>query len=181
MLDIAIKEDELYHSGLNKFITVPSCVITLEHSLISIAKWESKWHIPYLSDKPRTKEQELDYIRCMTINTVKDDYVYTILSAHDFKKIEEYINNPMTASTIFSKTQNNRGKKDTITAESLYCRMFANNIPMECQKWHLNRLLALIRACELKNSPPQKMSKKDSAGWVTKQNAARRAKYNTKG
>lgn len=180
MLDILIKEDELYHPKLNKFIIVPECVITIEHSLISISKWESKWHVPYLSKTTRTREQELDYIRCMTVNAVKNDYVYNILSVDNLEKIRDYINDPMTAST-FSDSSNHKGKKEVITAELLYYRMIVNNIPMECQKWHLNRLFALIRVCDLKNAPAQKMGTKQSAQWMAQQNATRKAKFNTKG
>lgn len=180
MLQITIKEDEMYLPKLNRFITIPSCAITLEHSLISLAKWESKWNIPYLSDKTRTKEQELDYIRCMTINPIKNPYALMALSQENIKQIEDYINAPMTAATFTTK-QRNKLRKEIITAETLYCRMFNNNIPMECQKWHLNRLLALIYACELSNAPSKKMTKQQTAQWYAQQNAARRAKHNTKG
>lgn len=143
MLEIMTKDEEVYEPSTNKFITIPSCVITLEHSLISIAKWESKWHIPYLSDIKKTEEQELDYIRCMIIGNIKDDGVIKLLSKENLDKIVDYINNPMTATT-FTKSNKNRNKKEVITAETLYCRMFTHNIPLECQKWHLNRLITLM-------------------------------------
>lgn len=180
MLEIAIKEGEIYRPHLNKFINIPSCTLTLEHSLISVAKWESKWHIPYLSNNiKKTAEQELDYIRCMVIGNIPSEYVFEVLSVENILKIKEYIDDSMT-STTFSKTTN-KTKKEIITAEVIYSRMFSNNIPIECQKWHLNRLLTLIRVCDLSNGPKQKMSKKDSATWAAEQNAARRAKFNTKG
>lgn len=179
MLEITVPENEFYHPGGNKFITIPSCVLSLEHSLISIAKWESKWHIPYLNAKQRTAAQELDYIRCMVIGTVKNDYVFSALSHENIVQIQNYIDDTMTATT-FSKSQQS-GSKKIVTAEILYCRMFANNIPMECQKWHLNRLLTLIRVCDTTNSPPTKMNKKQAAARYSEQNALRRAQYNTKG
>ena len=179
MLEITVPANEFYHPGQNKFITTPSCVLSLEHSLISVAKWESKWHIPYLNATKRTTAQELDYIRCMTIGSVKNDYVFSALSSDNINQIRNYIDDTMTATT-FKKSQNSISKQ-VVTAEILYCRMFANNIPMECQKWHLNRLLTLVRVCDTKNSPPSKMNKKQTAAHYAEQNALRRAQYNTKG
>lgn len=181
MLELVVKEDELYLPHLNKFIEVPECTITLEHSLISLARWESKWHIPYLSNKERTQEQELDYIRCMSVNKLKNDLVIKILSPMDIKTIEDYIDNPMTATTFSKNIKNQRSKKEIITAEIIYSRMFAHGIPLECQKWHLNRLLTLLRVCDLRNTPPQKMGRKETAQWNAQQNALRRAKLNSRG
>lgn len=180
MLEIITLEDEVFLPKENKFITVPSTVITLEHSLISIAKWESKWHIPYLSDKPRTHAQEIDYFRCMAINNVKNDKVFELLSTENVSLIIDYINNPMTA-TVFSKRGAAKGRKEIITAETIYYRMFMHNIPIECQKWHLNRLLTLIRVFDLNSSPKSKMSKQQTAQWNAQQNAARRARLNSRG
>ena len=180
MLEIIIKEDEIYQQHTNKIITIPSCTITLEHSLISLSKWESKWHIPYLSNSKKTAAQELDYIRCMVIGNIPNKYIFDAISVENILKIKEYIEDSMTA-TIFPKNSNKRSKKETVTAEVIYSRMFANNISIECQKWHLNRLLTLIRACDLNNSPQKKMSKKETAMWNAEQNAARRAKWGTRG
>ena len=179
MLEINIPANELYHPKQNRFIVIPSCTLTLEHSLISIAKWESKWHIPYLDAKKRSVEQELDYIRCMTIGPIKNDYIFSVLTQENIAQIRSYIDDTMTATT-FSKGQRSTSK-EIITAEILYCRMFANNIPMECQKWHLNRLITLIRVCDSTNGPRSKMNKKQTAMHYAEQNALRRAKYNTRG
>jgi len=179
MLEITVPENEFFHPGQNKFISSPSCILSLEHSLISVAKWEAKWHTPYLNAKQRTFAQELDYIRCMVIGPVKNDYVFSALSSDNIAQIRSYIDDPMTATT-FSKSPNSMSKQ-VVTAEILYSRMFADNIPMECQKWHLNRLLTLIRVCDSKNSPPTKMNKKQTAAHYAEQNALRRAQYNTKG
>lgn len=180
MLEINIKEEEIYRPLLNKFVNIPACTLILEHSLISLAKWESKWHIPYLGNDKKTAEQELDYIRCMIIGNIPNQDILDVLSVENILKIRDYIDDPMTA-TKFSKTTGGKSKKEIITAEVLYSRMCSNHISFECQKWHLNRLLTLIRACDLNNGPKQKMSKKDTASWVAEQNAARRAKFNTKG
>lgn len=181
MLEITTMEDEFFDQQTNKFIPIPSCTLILEHSLISLAKWESKWHIPYLGDNPKTENQELDYIRCMAIGNIPNMVVFNSLSEANILKIRDYINNPMTATT-FQKKKNDRPRKnEVITAEVLYSRMFAHGISMECQKWHLNRLLTLIRVCDLQNAPKDKMTKKQTAQWNAEQNAARRAKYNTRG
>ena len=179
MLEIIVPANEIYLPGQNRFITIQSCVLTLEHSLISVAKWEAKWHTPYLNAKKRSAAQELDYVRCMTVGSVKNDYVFSVLSSENTAQIREYIDNTMTATT-FPKGPRSTSK-EIVTAEVLYCRMFANNIPMECQKWHLNRLLTLIRVCDAKNGPRSKMSKRQTVMHYAEQNALRRAKYNTRG
>ena len=180
MLEITTREDEFYDQRTNKFIVIPSCTLLLEHSLISLAKWESKWHEPYFGTKPKTPEQDLDYIRCMVIGNVKDPRVFNALSTENIIAIRTYIANPMTATT-FSKKSSGKSKREVTTAETLYAHMFAHKISMECQKWHLNRLLTLLRVCDLKNAPREKMSKKDTASWNAQQNEARRAKSNTRG
>ena len=182
MLEIIIEAKEFYNQQQNRFVTTQPCTLTLEHSLISLAKWESKWHIPYLSvPNEKTAEQELDYIRCMVIGSVPNEDILKALSFDNVLMIKEYIDNPMTA-TVFSKNQNQKKmKREVITAEVIYSRMFENNIPIECQKWHLNRLLTLIRVCDLNSSPKQKMTKKETSAYYAAQNAARRAKYNSRG
>jgi hypothetical protein len=181
MLEITIEAKEFYNQQQNRFITTPSCTLTLEHSLISLAKWESKWHIPYLSNTEKTAEQELDYIRCMIIGNIPNEDILKALSVDNVLDIKVYIDDPMTA-TVFSKNQNQKKmKREVITAEVIYSRMFENNIPIECQKWHLNRLLTLIRVCDLNSSPNQKMTKKETSAYYAAQNAARRAKYNSRG
>lgn len=179
MLEIVVPANEIYLPEQNRFVAIPSCVLTLEHSLISIAKWESKWHVPYLNAKKRTPAQELDYIRCMLVKPIKNDYVFSILTSENITQIREYIDDTMTATT-FSKSPRSV-TKEVVTAEVLYCRMFDNNIPMECQKWHLNRLLTLIRVCDIKNRSQPKMNRRQTAAYYAEQNALRRAKYNTRG
>ena len=180
MLEIIVPEDEVYLPVSNKFVKVPSCTLTLEHSLISLAKWESKWHMPYLNAQKRTSAQELDYIQCMVVGPIKNKYVFSVLSPDNIAQIHAYVENSMTATT-FSSIEPSKKNHDIITAETLYCRMFANNIPMECQKWHLNRLITLIRVCDEFNHPPSKMSKRQTAEYYAEQNALRRKQYNSKG
>lgn len=179
MLEIIIEAKEFYNQQQNKFVTTQPCTLTLEHSLISLAKWESKWHIPYLSDVEKTAEQELDYIRCMIIGNVPNEDILKALSVDNVLTIKEYIDNPMTATT-FSK-KGGKTEKKAITAEVIYARMFTHNIPMECQKWHLTRLFTLLRVCDLDNAPKQKMTKRETSAYYAEQNEARRAKYNSRG
>ena len=179
MLEVMVPESEFYDTSQNRFILVPSCVLTLEHSLISAAKWEAKWHTSYFGGQSLNRAQFLDYIRCMVIGSVKNPLVFEGLTSQNLADIKAYIDDSMTATTIKEKAQ--KKSKKVTTAEVLYARMFANNIPMECQKWHLNRLLTLIRVCEQQNGPSQKMSKRQTAMWNAEQNAARRAKLNSRG
>lgn len=181
MLEIVVKSAEFYQPSINKFINTQECTLTLEHSLISISKWESKWKIPYFSDTPKTERQYIDYLKCMTIGNVKEPNVYYALSSENLQEISEYMADSMTATTFTTKQNQKRGKADTITAELLYARMCTYGIPFECQKWHINKLLTLIKVCDLQNSPRDRMGKKETSMWNAEQNAARRAKYNTRG
>lgn len=179
MLEIIIEAKEFYNQQQNRFVTTQPCTLTLEHSLISLAKWESKWHIPYLSDVEKTAEQELDYIRCMIIGSVPNEDILKALSVENILEIKSYIDDPMTATT-FSK-KGGKTEKKAITAEVIYARMFTHNIPMECQKWHLTRLFTLLRVCDLDSGPKQKMTKRETSAYYAEQNAARRAKFNSRG
>lgn len=181
MLTITIPESEQYDPVNNEFITVKKQILQLEHSLLSVSKWESKWHKPYLSTDNKTNEELLDYIRCMTISQSIDPKIYYSLYVDDYKKILEYINDPMTA-TVVSHPKEGRKSREIITSELIYYWMTALNIPFDpCQKWHLNRLLMLIEVCGIKNQPPKKMSQKELAKRNSSLNAARKAKYGTRG
>ena len=177
MLTIIIPETELYDEIQNEFKYVKEQKLVLEHSLVSLSKWESKWHKPFLSKDPKTREETIDYIRCMTVNSV-DPIVYQCVSSDNIQEINKYIEDPMTATTIKSQT---KGKQEIITAEIIYYWMVALQIPFECQKWHLNKLLTLINVVNIKNKPPKKMSKKDVMSRNASLNAARRKALHTKG
>lgn len=182
MLEMTISEKEFYQEHTSKFIQIPECKVTLEHSLISLAKWESKWQVPFFDGKPKTPTQNLDYIRCMVVGNIKDDRIFDHLSEEEVLQIQSYMAAPMTATTFSERNKSKRKvKKETMTAEVIYARMCTHNISFECQKWHLNRLLTLIRVCDLRDSPPEKMSKKETSMWYAEQNANRRAKYGTRG
>ena len=162
-----------------EFIESKTQVLRLEHSLVSLSKWESKWCKPFLSQEEKTLDETIDYIKCMTITQNVDSNVYNFLDNNNIKAINDYIGAPMTATT-FNEEQKG-GKKEIITSELIYYWMISLNIPMECQKWHLNRLLTLIRVCNIKNAPAKKQSRRDTINQYASLNAARRKKLNTKG
>lgn len=180
MLKITVPGLELYDESKNEFINYKDQILQLEHSLVSISKWEAKWHKPFLSDEDKTLEEIIDYIKCMTITqNVKSD-VYDRLTSDNIQTINDYIQDSMTATT-FSDDKKKTGKKEIVTSEVIYYWMVTYNIPMECQKWHLNRLLTLVKVCTIKNSPPKKMSNSEIISRNKALNAARRKKLNTKG
>ena len=163
-----------------EFVEPKVFVINLEHSLISVSKWESKWHKSFLHTKNLTNEETLDYIKCMTLTQNVNPEIYEYLTDNDMKKIRNYIDNPMTATT-FGEDKSSKGNREIVTSELIYYWMITLNIPVEFQKWHLNRLITLIRVCNVKNQPPKKMSKKDVMSRNAQLNAARRKQLNTKG
>lgn len=179
MLILEIPGEEFYDEEADRFITGASQTLRLEHSLVSISKWEGKWHKSFLSTADKTDEEMIDYIRCMTITQhVPDEFYYT-LPPEAFEKILEYIQDPMTATT-FSENAG-RPSREIITAEVIYYWMIAHTIPFECQKWHINRLLTLIRVCNAKTQKPKKMNKQEALRRQRELNAERRAKLGTSG
>lgn len=172
MLKITIPSIEHYDEITNTFSYSKEQSLQLEHSLVSISKWESKWKKPFLSRNEKTIEETIDYIKCMTITQNIDDNSYNMITNENIRQVRSYIEDDMTATT-FSKEQKSINR-EVITAEIIYYWMIALNIPFECQKWHLNRLLTLINICNIKNSPPKKMSKRDLARRNSSLNAARK-------
>ena len=179
MLKIVIEPTEMFNEQTQEFFSTKRHELQLEHSLVSVSKWESKWRKPFLSKDAKTKEETMDYIKCMTITQNVDDSVYAFLSRKNIEDINSYIDSPMTATT-FSDRKKSSGR-EIITSEVIYYWMIAQNIPMECQKWHLNRLLTLIRVCNIKNSPPDKIGKSELMRRNSALNAARRAKLGSRG
>ena len=174
MLVLDIPGQEFWDEKKEQFVSMNPTTLKLEHSLISLSRWEAKWHKPFLNEKTeKSVEETLDYIRCMTLNPNVDPEVYTRITTDMVNTITEYIHDPMTA-TWFSKEDDNPPSREIVTSEVVYYWMVALNIPFECQKWHLNRLLTLIRVCNAKNQPPKKHSKKEIAQRTASINAARR-------
>lgn len=180
MIRITIPANELWDAKNKQFINVKEHTLQLEHSLVSLSKWESKWCKPFLTKQEKTVEETIDYIRCMTLTQNVDQNVYKCLTNENIIQVNNYIEAPMTATKI-SEDNNGKSNKEQVTAELIYYWMVALNIPFECQKWHLNRLLTLIRVCNIKNSPPKKMSKKEILNRNRALNEARRAKLKSKG
>lgn len=170
---------ERWDSKNECFIPPVEKTLQLEHSLVSLSKWESKWHKPFLSKEEKTNEETIDYIRCMTLTQNVDPDVYNHLSQQNVDDVTNYITDSMTATTINDISQ--KKSNEIITSELMYYWMIAYNIPFECQKWHLNRLITLIKVCGVKNEPPKKMSKGEIMRRNAKLNAERRAKLNSKG
>lgn len=180
MLQITVPGVELWDEGAQEFIYSKEQTLQLEHSLISLSKWESKWCKPYLDKKEKTYEEIMDYIRCMTLTPNVKPEVYKCLTEDNMKDIENYINAPMTA-TYISEDKHGRGNREVVTSELIYYWMISLQIPIEFQKWHLNRLITLIRVCNIKNAPPKKMGKRAIMNRNTALNAARRKRLNSRG
>lgn len=180
MLHIVIPAGEVYDSKNNLFVQVKEKSLSLEHSLVSISKWESKWQKPFLSNTTKkTNEELIDYIRCMTLTQNVDPMDYYRLGEKEIAQIRDYIDSPMTATTFSDKEKG--GSRQIITAEIIYYWMIALNIPFECQKWHLNRLLTLIKVCNIKNAPAKKMSKGEILSRNRSLNEARKKMLHTTG
>ena len=179
MLQITIPAMELWDERKSEFIYRKEQTLQLEHSLVSLSKWERKWHKPFLGKTKKTDEETIDYVKCMTITQNVDPETYTYLTDDNLKQIYEYIENPMTATT-FSETKS-KGKSMTVTSEVIYYWMIASNIPFECQKWHLNTLLTLIRTCGVMGSPAKKSSNRELMSQHAAINAANRKRFRSKG
>ena len=181
MLELVIPDVEYWDEQKEEFITKAGRIIQLEHSLVSISKWESKWRKAFLGKKEKTDEETIDYIKCMTLTPNVDSEVYSNLSSDNLAKVREYINAPMTA-TCLPEDKPSRASKETVTSELIYYWMIAQNIPVEFETWHINRLITLIKVCSLKNKPTKKRgSAKDTARRYAEMNAARRKQLNSKG
>lgn len=179
MLNITIPKIELFDERTSEFITFKEEHLQMEHSLVSISKWEAKWNKPFLSSSEKTVEEILDYIRCMTISKDVSPEVLERLTEQNIMVINDYINAPMTATTF--NDANQKGSREIVTSEVIYYWMITLNIPFECQYWHLNRLLTLVKVCNVKNSPPKKMSKQEILEQNRRLNAERRKQMNTRG
>lgn len=179
MLSITIPDTELWNDAEQQFYVIKGGTIQLEHSLVSVSKWESKWKKSFFL-KSKTAEEVIDYVRCMTITQNVNPYLYKCLTTENLEKIKEYVDDPMTATTI-NNPKKQSGNAGIITSEILYYYMITLGIPFECQKWHLNRLIMLIRVCSIKNSKPQKMNKSDYLAHRRALNEQRKKALHTHG
>ena len=142
-----------------EFRTTPEATLLLEHSLISISKWEAKYKKPFLSSlEQKTREESLYYVKCMTLNKALSDDIYEMLTDEDIAKINEYIEDPRSATWFSDDAGSKRRNRDIVTSELIYYWMVALQIPVEFEKWHLNRLITLIEVFNHKEAPQQKKS-----------------------
>ena len=197
MFEITIPGEELWDARRAEFTSTKAVTLRLEYSLVSLSKWESKWHIPFFDDSmEKTPEQMQDFVRCMTVTQGVDPTVYARLTVENLNAIYRYMEDPMTATWFAGegrpgeKNQNGTTKRrarrrppgtwKVLTSEVLYSRMFQAGVPIECERWHLNRLMTLIRVCQEEQAPPRKMSRKDALRQRRELNAARMKKYGAK-
>lgn len=181
MLAIRIPKKEYFIESTSEFVTVDECILHLEHSLRSVAMWESLWEKPFFSDKPLSVVQTIDYIKCMTLDINVNPFVYKGITNDIVEKVEQYIKRPMTATWFNEPNENKPKSKKALTAEVIYWQMTVLNIPFECDQWHLNRLLTLIKVCSIKNAPPKKLSKQEARNRNRAINAANRKRFGSTG
>jgi hypothetical protein len=179
MLEITIPGGEFYDEETETFLEADGHTLRLEHSLVSLSKWEEKWEKPFLTNLSKTVEESLDYVRCMSLDDIPEGVLQNIDDSI-MKQIFDYMERPMTATTIGDRHKG-RGSREVVTAELIYYWMVALGIDFQCQYWHLNRLLTLVTVCNIKNQPGKKLSKAAVAKRNRNLNAARKAKYNTRG
>lgn len=176
-----IEAFELYDQRTGEFISdVESQTITIKHSLLSLSKWEAKWKVNFIGNNSLTKEMIVDYIKCMTMTKNVDDRLYMFITDKNMQDVMEYIKDPMSATKI-KETPGSGGSNQLITSELIYAWMAMSQIPFECEKWHLNRLLTLIRAYGVESNPKKKMKTGDVLRSNHAVNAARRAKHHSRG
>lgn len=180
MLTIVVLGTEMFDETKQEFVIEGGITLELEHSLVSLSKWESQYEKPFLGKNEKTTQEVFDYIKFMILNPNIPPEVYENLSEDNIKAINEYIDAKMTA-TWFHDPPGAPASRDVITAELVYYWMITFQIPFECQYWHLNRLFTLIRICNLKQAKPKKMSRAEMAARNRELNAQRRAQLGTSG
>lgn len=182
MLTILVPKRRLFDETTQRFFEAEAVLLKMEHSLLSIAKWESKWNKSYISTQKKSSDEVLDYFRQMTISPAENKLppaFFATIPQETVAEIIDYINAPMSA-TIFYET-NGAKSREVITSELIYFWMIQYQIPFECEKWHLNRLLTLIRVCGIKNSPKKKLSRNALLARNAKLNEERKRRLNTTG
>lgn len=182
MLQIRINDVDCFDERTQTFMTIKGQTLQLEHSLVSISKWEAKWKKPFLSREGQSREETIDYIRFMTITQNVNPRIYDLITDAQILQVNEYINDPMTATTFRKQEGKGSGPGGKMTtSEEIYYYMTAYQIPWKAERWHFNRLMVLIKICEEKNKPKKKMPKGELARQRRGLNASRRAKHHSRG
>lgn len=179
MLRLEVGATELWDEGTESFSCVEGRELRLEHSLLSVSKWEAIWGKPFLTREPKTQEETISYVRCMLLDADVPDSAIELLSDGDLRSINDYIAAPMTATTFSQRDQG--PSREKVTSELIYYWMVVHGIPFECQEWHLNRLLTLIRVCNVKSQPARKMSRSEIRSRNRALNESRRKALGSKG
>jgi len=182
MLRLTVVTEEGFDDESQRFVPAATFDLELEHSLVSLSKWESRFEKPFLTSKDKSPEELLAYLEMMCLTTEIPPEVFPKFSRDNLDELNKYINSRQTATWFNDKDQ--RPSRDVITSELIYYWMVAFNIPFECQFWHLNRLLTLIKVCNIKNTPPQKGRRMNRAEAMSRQNslnAQRRAAAKSRG
>jgi hypothetical protein len=180
MLTIIVPGEEMFDEESDEFSTRGDITLELEHSLVSLSKWESIYEIPFLDRDRKSTEQVISYIKCMTLTQNVPEEVFSRLSNQNFTEINNYIDAKMSA-TWFNEPPGAPKSREVITAELIYYWMTVFQIPFECENWHLNKLFTLIRVCNIKAAKPTKMSRAEVATRNRELNAQRRAQLGTRG
>lgn len=185
MLELNITGGEFLDEETSRLIHLQPTTIRLEHSLLSLSKWEARYERPFIDKPPATREEIMYYIRCMTVDDSVDPTIYYAFSPHEIEQVKAYLSSKQTATVISDLRQpTKRGRRSAITSEVVYYWMFIRGIPIECERWFLNRLLTLIRVYDVNdagNGKGGRMNKRQTAAWMQQQNRLRRAQLNSKG
>ena len=181
MLTLVIPETEIWDEKNMCFIYVNKTKLKMEHSLLSLSKWEEKYEKPFLDNNKKTKEEELDYYKFMTTNPNVDDNVFQALTPEDLKVLDEYINKKKHTATRVPESKKPSNNSQFVTSELIYYWMLEAGIPYECEKWNLQRLLTLLQVVSNERGPKKKMTQEEVVADYAALNKIRRAKLKTKG
>jgi len=180
MLKLIIPQEESFDEATNRFVVTKATILEFEHSLASLSKWESTFERPFLSNDKKSSEEVIAYVEMMLLTPdVSVETLESLTQVH-YDKINQYISSKQTATTINEVRKGGRGG-EVITAEIIYYWMVSMGIPFECQYWHLNRLLMLIKVINRKNEPSRKLGRNEAARKQRELNEQRRAQFNTRG
>lgn len=182
MLTITVPSLQLFDEETERFVNEPEVKLQLEHSLVSLSKWEAKFEKPFLSADEKSPEEIIGYIEAMTLTPNIPPEVFQRITPTLVNQVFNYIDAKMSA-TWFTERKRATASREIITTEIIYYWLIQFNIPFEAQHWHFNRLMTLIKVCNQKNAPDKqpKMNQRDLAAERRKINEQRKQKLNTTG